>query len=31
MYTMLSEYYAVRGWTAEGIPTPEKLEQLHLQ
>ena len=21
----------VRGWTAEGIPTPEKLEQLHLQ
>ena len=22
--TMLGEYYAVRGWTADGIPTPEK-------
>ena len=31
LYTMLAEYYAARGWTAEGIPTPEKLEQLHLK
>ena len=28
--TMLSEYYANRGWTAEGIPTEEKLRELGL-
>jgi aldehyde:ferredoxin oxidoreductase len=27
---MLDEYYALRGWTSEGIPTPEKLEALGL-
>ena len=27
---MLEEYYAVRGWTQEGIPTAEKLEELSL-
>ncbi len=25
---MLQEYYQLRGWDREGIPTPEKLEQL---
>jgi len=25
---MLDDYYEVRGWTKEGIPTPEKLKQL---
>ena len=28
---MLNEYYSVRGWNEEGIPTPEKLEQLGLE
>lgn len=27
---MLDEYYALRGWTAEGIPTREKLHSLGL-
>jgi aldehyde:ferredoxin oxidoreductase len=27
---MLDEYYALRGWTSEGMPTPEKLEALGL-
>jgi len=27
---MLNEYYPVRGWTPEGIPTPEKLRELGL-
>ena len=26
----LDEYYAMRGWTENGIPTPEKLEELGL-
>ena len=30
LQTMLAEYYQVRGWTAEGIPTPEKLQALKL-
>ncbi len=30
LQTMLKEYYAARGWTEEGIPTPEKLTTLHL-
>jgi len=28
--TMLDEYYALRGWTRSGIPTPEKLGELGL-
>jgi len=27
---MLPEYYKLRGWTEEGVPTPEKLESLSL-
>jgi aldehyde:ferredoxin oxidoreductase len=27
---MLNAYYALRGWTSEGIPTPEKLQTLGL-
>jgi aldehyde:ferredoxin oxidoreductase len=27
---MLNEYYPVRGWTPEGVPTPEKLRELGL-
>ena len=27
---MLPEYYQLRGWDAEGRPTPERLKQLHL-
>jgi aldehyde:ferredoxin oxidoreductase len=27
---LLSDYYAYRGWSEEGIPTPEKLEELDL-
>jgi aldehyde:ferredoxin oxidoreductase len=27
---MLSEYYEYRGWSEEGIPTPEKLKELGL-
>jgi aldehyde:ferredoxin oxidoreductase len=26
----LDDYYAVRGWTADGIPTVEKLTELGL-
>ncbi|MBI4333091.1 MAG: aldehyde ferredoxin oxidoreductase family protein [Chloroflexi bacterium] len=28
---MLTQYYSFRGWSEEGIPTPEKLEQLGLE
>jgi len=28
---MLADYYQARGWTAEGIPTPEKLAELALE
>ena len=28
LQTMLAEYYEERGWTADGVPTPEKLQQL---
>lgn len=27
---MLAEYYKLRGWNADGIPTKEKLESLGL-
>jgi len=27
---LLSDYYEVRGWSEEGLPTPEKLQQLGL-
>ena len=27
---MLPEYYKLRGWTSEGVPTPEKLQELGL-
>jgi aldehyde:ferredoxin oxidoreductase len=27
---MLPEYYSVRGWDAQGVPTPEKLHELEL-
>ncbi len=27
---MLEEYYQLRGWTAEGVPTDEKLKELGL-
>jgi aldehyde:ferredoxin oxidoreductase len=27
---LLGEYYAIRGWDAEGIPTPAKLKELGL-
>jgi len=30
LQTMLREYYAARGWTADGIPTEEKLGELGL-
>lgn len=30
LYTMLSEYYAARGWSAEGEPSAEKLAELKL-
>jgi len=30
LHTMLKEYYEVRGWTADGIPTPEKDAELGL-
>jgi len=26
----LDEYYALRGWTPEGVPTPQKLKELGL-
>ena len=28
---MLAEYYQLRGWTEEGVPTPEKLTELGLE
>jgi aldehyde:ferredoxin oxidoreductase len=28
---MLPEYYRLRGWDANGIPTPEKLRELGLE
>ena len=28
---MLDQYYALRGWTRDGIPTPEKLQELGLK
>lgn len=31
LYTMLKEYYAVRGWTEDGIPTDAKLRELSLE
>ena len=30
MGKLLNEYYEIRGWTHEGIPSSEKLEQLGL-
>jgi aldehyde:ferredoxin oxidoreductase len=27
---MLPEYYQLRGWDAEGVPTPEKMQELSL-
>jgi aldehyde:ferredoxin oxidoreductase len=27
---MLDEYYRLMGWDAEGIPTPERMQELHL-
>jgi len=27
---MLDEYYALRGWSADGVPTPETLKRLGL-
>ena len=30
LYTMLKEYYAVRGWDEEGIPTEDKVKELSL-
>ena len=30
LQTMLAEYYAVRGWNSEGVPTAEKLAELQL-
>lgn len=30
LHTMLQEYYAARGWNDNGVPTKEKLEELHL-
>ena len=27
----LKEYYRVRGWTPEGVPTPEKIKELGLE
>lgn len=29
--TMLDQYYEARGWTREGIPTPEKLRELGIE
>jgi aldehyde:ferredoxin oxidoreductase len=30
MGRLLSDYYAYRGWSEDGIPTPGKLEELGL-
>jgi len=27
---MLPEYYSVRGWNDQGVPSPEKLRELQL-
>ena len=29
--TMLPQYYEIRGWTPDGVPSPDKLRQLGLQ
>ena len=29
--TMLDEYYEARGWTKDGVPTPEKLKELGIE
>ena len=29
--SMLDRYYALRGWTREGVPTTEKLRELGLK
>ena len=31
LQTMLAEYYEARNWTADGIPTQEKLDELNLK
>lgn len=31
LYTMLAEYYEVRGWNTEGIPSEGKLKELNLE
>jgi aldehyde:ferredoxin oxidoreductase len=28
---MLDQYYTLRGWTRDGIPTPDKLQELGLK
>ena len=30
LHTMLQEYYAARGWDADGVPTAEKRKELNL-
>jgi aldehyde:ferredoxin oxidoreductase len=30
LHEMLPEYYSLRGWDADGVPTPAKLEELTL-
>jgi aldehyde:ferredoxin oxidoreductase len=30
MGRLLADYYECRGWSEEGLPTPEKLRQLGL-
>ena len=30
LQTMLADYYEARNWTADGIPTPEKLAELNV-
>ncbi len=31
LQAQLDEYYSYRGWTMDGLPTPEKLEELGLR
>ena len=31
LQVMLDEYYRLRGWTADGVPTPEKLRELGIE
>lgn len=31
LQSMLEEYYKVRGWNEQGVPTPDKLKELELQ